>query len=205
MKPEKTAQLFIISGPSGSGKDTLISKVMESRREIALSISATTRPPRGREKDGRDYWFLSRECFEEMIRENGLLEYAEYCGNYYGTPRAPIEEWTRKGIDVFLNIEVQGAMQVKKKFPSAVTVFILPPSMKVLEQRLRGRRTEAEEMTAKRLETARREIARAGEYDYIVVNDDLGEAAGTLLKIIDCQKQKSCNMIKNINEVLANA
>lgn len=205
MRPEKTAQLFIVSGPSGSGKDTLISKVMEYRREIALSVSATTRPPRGREKNGRDYWFLSRDHFEEMIRGNGLLEYAEYCGNYYGTPRAPIEEWTGKGIDVFLNIEVQGAMQVKKKIPSAITVFILPPSMKVLEQRLRGRSTEGEEMTAKRLETARREIERAVEYDYIVVNDDLKKAADTLLKIIDCQKQKSCNMIKNINEVLTNA
>ena len=170
MKPEK---LIIFSAPSGTGKGTVIRRIMELTDNVRVSVSATTRSPREGEQDGVDYHFISREEFEEMIERGAFLEYAEYSGNYYGTPLAPLEEQTDAGNFVILEIEVQGFLQVKK-----------PPSLKELERRLRGRGTDSEESIRRRLKTARKELPMAERYDCIVVNDEVDRAAGEIIEII---------------------
>jgi len=150
-----------------------------------FSVSATTRKPRPGEVDGREYFFVDREEFQRMLHDGELLEHAEYVGNCYGTPRGPIDEKTSQGCDVILDIEVQGAFQVKAKMPEAVSIFIAPPSIEELEKRLRGRSTETEEKIAGRLETAKRELRLADTYDYKVVNDDVSRAVAELLHIIE--------------------
>lgn len=143
--------LIILSGPSGAGKDTVLKELLAHNDKVRVSISATTRQPRQGEENGRDYHFISREQFETLIQRDGVLEYAEYCGNFYGTPRAQVEAWLDEGLDVVLEIEVQGAKKVMAKCPEAVSVFILPPSFAVLEKRLRRRATDSEEAVQKRL------------------------------------------------------
>ena len=147
--------LIILSGPSGAGKDTVLKELLAHNDKVRVSISATTRQPRQGEENGRDYHFISREQFETLIQRDGVLEYAEYCGNFYGTPRAQVEAWLDEGLDVVLEIEVQGAKKVMAKCPEAVSVFILPPSFAVLEKRLRRRATDSEEAVQKRLAAAR--------------------------------------------------
>ena len=170
--------LIVYSGPSGVGKGTIRKKVFERFQDkLFYSISMTTRAPRDGEIDGVDYYFVSREYFEKQIEEGNLLEYAEFVGNYYGTPKNKVEEKLAAGYDVMLEIEVDGATQVKQKVDDAISIFVVPPSMETLEQRLQGRKTEEQAIIQKRLEKARREIILAGLYDYVVVNDNLDEAA----------------------------
>ena len=175
---QKKGVLFVFSGPSGVGKGTLKAKLFEEFADrIAYSVSATTRGPREGEVDGKDYFFISRQEFERRVKNNEFLEHAEFAGNCYGTPRAYVEKLLDSGMNVVLEIDVQGALQVMKSMPECVSVFILPPSFEELEHRLRGRGTETEEKVRERLETAKRELPYAPQYDYQIVNGGDIEAA----------------------------
>ncbi len=213
----KRGKLFIISGASATGKDTIINSVVNAYPDdTVLSVSMTTREPRRGEVDGVDYFFVNEEKFEENIENGKMLEYAKYGTKYYGTPAEPVEKWLESGKSVFLVIEVQGAALVREKCPEAVSVFVLPPSMQVLENRLRLRATEDEEAIKCRLKIAKSEIARAEEYDYIIVNDKLDDAVGDIVTICkyelgyaeisdaDAQKFKYHNMVNFISEVMKN-
>lgn len=178
MRKGKRGVLFVFSGPSGVGKGTLKAKLFEEFADrIAYSVSATTRGPREGEVDGKDYFFISRQEFERRVKNNEFLEHAEFAGNCYGTPRAYVEKLLDSGMNVVLEIDVQGALQVMKSMPECVSVFILPPSFEELEHRLRGRGTETEEKVRERLETAKRELPYAPQYDYQIVNGGDIEAA----------------------------
>ena len=178
MHKGKRGVLFVFSGPSGVGKGTLKAKLFEEFADrIAYSVSATTRGPREGEVDGKDYFFISRQEFERRVKNNEFLEHAEFAGNCYGTPRAYVEKLLDSGMNVVLEIDVQGALQVMKSMPEGVSVFILPPSFEELEHRLRGRGTETEEKVRERLETAKRELPYAPQYDYQIVNGGDIEAA----------------------------
>ena len=178
MHKGKRGVLFVFSGPSGVGKGTLKAKLFEEFADrIAYSVSATTRGPREGEVDGKDYFFISRQEFERRVQNNEFLEHAEFAGNCYGTPRAYVEKLLDSGMNVVLEIDVQGALQVMKSMPECVSVFILPPNFEELEHRLRGRGTETEEKVRERLETAKRELPYAPQYDYQIVNGGDIEAA----------------------------
>ena len=178
MHKGKRGVLFVFSGPSGVGKGTLKAKLFEEFADrIAYSVSATTRGPREGEVNGKDYFFISRQEFERRVKNNEFLEHAEFAGNCYGTPRAYVEKLLDSGMNVVLEIDVQGALQVMKSMPECVSVFILPPSFEELEHRLRGRGTETEEKVRERLETAKRELPYAPQYDYQIVNGGDIEAA----------------------------
>jgi guanylate kinase len=198
--------IFIISAPSGSGKSTLTNELRRIVPRLDFSVSNTTRPPRGSEQSGREYFFVSRDEFERMIRDDEFLEYAEVFGNYYGTARHFLREATARGHDLLLDIDVQGARQVKQRAPDAVSIFILPPSREELERRLR-RRSEAdydpqhshgppppssdiEEMIQRRLHTASREIENFSQYDYILVNDRLEQSIDALKSIVEAERLK---------------
>lgn len=196
--------LIVVSGPSGCGKGTVLAEILKSDK-IFYSVSATTRSPRPGETDGVNYYFLTKEKFETLIEEDGMLEYASYCGNYYGTPKKPVEDMLEQGKHVILEIEVQGAMKVMEKCPEAVFVFILPPSLKELERRLNKRGTEAEDVIKKRLSEAAGEIKQAYKYNYAVINGELSEAVDDLKAIIRAEELKSVNSKNNIDEVLENA
>jgi len=189
MKTEKGC-VFIFSGPSGCGKSTIISELLSRLEHVYFSISATTRKPRTGETDGVNYYFIEREKFIELIAEGEFLEHAEYVGNFYGTPKTPIEQHTEAGDDVFLDIEVQGALQVMEKRPDAVSVFIAPPSLEELEDRLRKRATDDESKIRGRLERAREEMLIIPSYDYVVVNDDVSRAVNEILEIINKTKME---------------
>ena len=178
--------LVVVSGPSGSGKDTVVSRLMAQHPEIEISVSATTRPPRPGEVDGVHYYFVTRERFEEMIRENAFLEYDAHAGNYYGTPRAQAEEKMEQGL-LLLDIEPMGAKQVKQSAPDAVLIFIMPPSREELERRLRGRGTETEESIQERLATARQELAEQDKFTVKLVNNQIEPCAAELYQVI-CQR-----------------
>ena len=179
----KKGLLIVVSGPAGSGKGTVNGRLLETG-DFAFSVSATTRNPREGEVDGVHYHFLTRERFEELIEKDRFLEYAQYAGNYYGTPLDPVEEHLEQGHDVILEIELQGALQVKKRLPKAVLVFIAPPSFEELESRLRGRGTETDEVIRNRLAIARQECANMDEFRFIVVNDEVEDAADRLRAIM---------------------
>lgn len=196
--------LFIVSGPSGCGKGTILAEILKDER-FYYSISATTRAPRPGEVDGVNYHFLTKEKFEELIANDGMLEYASYCDNYYGTPCKPVEDMLNEGKHVILEIEVQGAVNVMKKRPDAVSVFILPPSMKELRRRLNKRGTETEDVIEKRLSQAEREIKMAAQYDYVMINGELELAVNDLLSIIRAQELKKDKSEYLIDEVLNNA
>ena len=178
-------RLIIISAPSGTGKDTIISRLTEMRQDIVLSVSATTRDPRAGETDGVSYYFVSRDRFLEMVKQGEFLEYAEYVGEYYGTPTKPVYEHISNGISVILKIEVQGAKQVMSLEPDVITIFIMPPDMTELERRLRKRGTDSEEKLAERIDKARLELEESSGYDHIVVNDDINRATNEVLSIIE--------------------
>ena len=189
--------IVAVSGPSGVGKGTVLARVealMEQAApgSVGHSISVTTRAPRGQEKDGVEYYFRTTEQFEQMIAEGKIVEYDKYVDNYYGTPSEPLEKMIEKGQDVLFDITIEGSLALDRKFgDDAATIFILPPSMDILEQRLRGRGTETEEKIQLRLAQAKNEIKRAGEFEYIITNDDLERAAGDILAIIKSEKLKA--------------
>jgi guanylate kinase len=179
-----TPIVYIISAPSGSGKSTLVNELLKLVPNLDFSISYTTRKLRGSEQNGKQYHFVSREEFEQMIRADEFLEHAEFDGNYYGTARRFLHETGQKGHDLLLDIDVQGAAQIKQKLPEAVTIFVLPPDRKTLEWRLRKRSEDAEEVIARRLAAATREIENYDKYDYILINDDLEESIDRLEAIV---------------------
>lgn len=193
---------FIISGPSGSGKDTLLVELFKKCPQIKFSISSVTRDMREGEKEGEKYNFISREKFEDMIKNDLLLEYNEYVGNYYGTPKLPVLEATDKGEDIMIEVDVNGASNIRKKLPEVISIFIMPPSFEELERRLSGRGTETTEVIKKRMENSLNEIKRATEYDYIVVNDDIGVAVDDIISIIKSSHLKLEQQKNIINEVL---
>ncbi len=176
-------KLFIISGASGVGKSTVLARVIRKRDDLRFSVSATTRPPRPSETEGVNYYFVSHEQFQNMVRQDAFLEYDDHMGNYYGTPKAQLEEKLDRG-HVLLDIEPVGAFIVKDKRPEAVTIFVAPPSMQVLEQRLRGRGDTPEEQIRMRLDRAKWEMAQSPRYQYIVINDQVEACADEILKIV---------------------
>lgn len=180
----KKGVLVLFSGPSGVGKDTVLEIVLEKDKTLQKSVSLTTRGIRENEIEGKDYYFISVSDFEKMIENGEVLEFARYGKNLYGTPKAPVDNWLNEGKTVILKIEVQGANNIKKLYPDSVGIFVLPPSMDELENRLRSRGTEDEDDIQKRLEIARNEIDMSKDYDYLVVNDDLEKASDNVLQII---------------------
>ena len=193
--------LVVVSGFSGAGKGTIMKSLMAKYDTYALSVSATTRSPRPGEEDGREYFFRTREEFEEMIRQDQLIEYAQYVENYYGTPRTYVEEQLAAGRDVILEIEIQGARKIKKKFPEAVLVFVTAPSMAELKGRLVGRGTESQEVIRQRLARAAKEAEGVEEYDYLLVNDDLEKAVDTLHDIIQSEHHSMKRNLGFIHQV----
>ncbi len=182
--------VYIISAPSGSGKSTLVNRVRAIVPGLTFSISYTTRPPRGSEQNGTEYFFVSRPEFEEMVRKDEFLEHAEFDGNYYGTARRFLREAQEGGQDLLLDIDVQGAEQIKRKMPQAVSIFILPPNREELESRLRERGEDSADVIERRLATATREIENYGKYDYILVNDHLEESTEALKSILLAERLK---------------
>lgn len=182
-------KLLVLSGPSGVGKGTIVQRVLQKRPNCALSVSCTTRAPREGEKDGVSYFFITRGKFEKMIEENGFLEYSEHFSNYYGTPRFFVEEKLKEG-DVILEIEVDGALNVKKAYDEAILVMIAPPDRQTLIERLRGRGTEDESTIEKRVSRADYELSKTPLYDYVIINDDLDEAVGQVVQILEQGENK---------------
>lgn len=196
--------LIIISGPSGSGKDEVLKRLFKKKSNIGFSISSVTRNMREGEVEGEKYNFISVEKFKSMIDNDEFLEYNEYCGNFYGTPKTPVIKSIENGVDIVLEVDVNGAENIRKNFKDAVSVFIIPPSFPELKRRLVGRGTESAEVIEKRLSEAIGEISRANEYDYIVVNDKIDEAVDNIITIINSERFKYKNQEKILNEVLKN-
>jgi len=194
--------VFIISAPSGSGKSTLVKHLMSNVPNLMFSISYTTRSPRGQEKDGQNYFFVTREAFKDMLGRDEFLEWADVFGNFYGTHRGILEMAEAQGKDLVLDIDVQGARQLKEKIPGAVSIFILPPSRAVLEQRLRARSEDCEEVIARRLKEAAEEIRRYQDYDYVLINRDLAEAQASLSAIVRADRARRKRIEDQIRPIL---
>lgn len=188
IKSKKQGMLIVLSGPSGCGKGTIIQEFLKNNPNTWLSVSATSRPKRPGEIDGVTYYLLSKEEFEEKIKEGAFLEYASYAGNYYGTPKAPIKEKLEKGMDVLLEIEIQGALKIKEMLPETIFIFVLPPSMKELRKRLEGRNTEDQAKIEKRFQRAYEEINEVSKYNYVIVNDKLEEAVTKMEAILTAER-----------------
>lgn len=185
----QAGKLIVLTGPSGVGKGTLVRSLLQRHPQLYLSISATTRSPRAGEADGEHYYFVNRSDFEKMIAENQLLEWAEFAGNYYGTPSLPIEQQIAQGKSILLEIELEGARQIHQSFPSALRIFILPPSFAELEKRLRDRSSDADEAIARRLQRAQVEVDAADEFDLQIVNDDFDTALQQLETAMDLSQK----------------
>lgn len=183
-------KLFVISGPSGAGKGTICKEILDEDKTLKLSVSMTTRQPRNGEIDGVHYHFVDHSAFVALIAEDGFMEYADVYGNFYGTPKKQVMDWIEEGINVILEIDVQGALQIKKSYPEGIFIFILPPSIEELKNRILGRGSETEETMAKRLGAALKEISSIDEYDYRVVNEDLNEAVNRVKAIISAEHSK---------------
>jgi len=217
MNEEKASEgierfLFVVSAPSGTGKTTICQELVAYDPELMFSISHTTRDPRGAERDGVDYHFVSREVFRTMVEHGAFLEHAEYRGHLYGTSWKALREPMKRGFDVLLEIEIEGARQVRERLPVAVSIFVLPPSLEELARRLRGRKTDAEAVIAGRLEVARRELCAVRDYDYVVVNDELARAVEDVASIIrgvragrreEMKKRFGCEVVLSHNPELA--
>lgn len=201
IKQKEKGLLVVISGPSGAGKDSIINEVVKKRdANTWVSVSMTSREPRIGEIEGKDYFFVNKEEFQNNIKQDNFLEYAIYNGNYYGTPKKKINEYLNKGTDVILNIEIQGALQVKELIPEALFIFIMPPSMEELKKRLINRGTDSEEKILNRFKTAYQEINEVTKYNYVVVNDDLEKAVDKVISILKAEKCRT----DRIEEVLLN-
>lgn len=199
---EKQGLLIVVSGPSGTGKGTVCKELLKQHQEISYSISATTRVPRDGEVNGVNYYFHDKKSFEDMIKKGELLEWAQVYGNYYGTPLKPIKEKLAEGKDILLEIDTQGAMNVKEKFPEGIYIYLLPPSLKELESRIRGRGSETEESLAGRLGAACAELEIGRQYSYVVVNEDVSAAADDIAAIL---RSEHCSINRNqyrIDELL---
>ena len=186
---KRQGMLAVVSGFSGAGKGTLMKELLKTYDNYALSVSMTTRKPRAGEEEGKSYFFVEKEAFEQTIAEDGLIEYACYCGNYYGTPREYAESCLDKGQDVVLEIEIQGALKVKEKFPDALLLFIMPPSAKELRRRLEGRGTESDEVICQRISRAAEEAEGIENYEYIIINDKLDECVKEMHSIINAARR----------------
>ena len=180
--------IYIVSGPSGVGKGTVVKKVVEQNETIVLSVSATTREPRAGELDKIHYFFMTKEEFCNVVDNDGFLEHAVYCDNFYGTPKKAVMDKIEEGFDVILEIDIQGGLQILEKLPEAMGIFVLPPSYKELEKRLRGRQSESDDVIAKRLDAAKAEIKQSYLYDYFVVNDTVEHAVKSIENIIESNR-----------------
>lgn len=189
----KKGLLVVYSGFSGVGKGTIMKEMLKREESFRLSVSATTRAPRPGEVDGREYYFITKEKFLKMIDNDEFLEYAQYADNYYGTPQKAVEDMLNEGYNVFLEIEVQGGVQIMEKCPDCLSIFIVPPSLEVLEQRLRGRGTETEEVIEKRMKTALVEQGYTSQYDFVVENDIVEKTVDDIINIVKTEKEKRNN------------
>lgn len=203
--PTRKGNVFIISAASGTGKTTLVSRLVNHNDTISASISHTTRPPREHEVHGKHYYFVSPDKFMQLVGDGAFLEHAEVFGNFYGTSMMSVETLTQQGHDVILEIDVQGAEQIRKRLPNAISIFILPPSMAVLEERLRKRQTDSEDVIQRRLKEAHSEIQHATSFDYVVVNQDLVETELNLLHIIKAAHFTHALQTETIEKVLNNS
>lgn len=201
----RTGNVFIISAASGTGKTTLVSRLVKNHADIRVSVSHTTRAPRENEQHGKHYYFVSQEKFMDLVGQGAFLEHAEVFGNYYGTSVMGVEDLTRQGFDVILEIDVQGAAQIREALPHAIGIFILPPSLAILEERLRKRETDSAEVIERRLAEAKGEIEQASAFDYVVVNDDLIATEMNLLHIIRSQSFRQPLQRATIEKVLQNS
>lgn len=198
-RAEHTGKLFIVSGPSGTGKGTICKRLIDET-DVEISVSMTTRQPREGEIDGKSYYFTTKEDFQKAIADGGFLEWAEVYGNYYGTPKAKVEEKLAAGIDVLLEIDIQGALNVKEAYPNGIFIFILPPTMTELRKRLTGRGTDSEESINLRLSQTLKEVSYIDKYDYCVVNGDLDEAVARVKSIVIAEHSRVSKNIYNLIE-----
>lgn len=198
---EQKGILVVVSGFSGVGKGTIMKRLIEKYDDYALSISATTRQPRTGERDGKEYFFHTKEAFQQMIAEDALVEYACYCDNYYGTPKKYVEEQMNLGKDVILEIEIQGALKIKEKFPEALLLFVMPPSGEALKERLTGRGTETPEVIETRLKRASAESEGVEKYDYVLINDAVEACVEEMHTLISCQRHRVNRNLDFINKV----